>query len=104
MMQDLISNFYRLIYTRSFQDRIAEHLQQHAGAPDLLDSLIVAFGSGNGMSYGANQGGPPMVQGVATRNNHHRPRTKGNAKSTVSTLGRAHYRSRIDEYFHMNNG
>lgn len=93
----------RLLISLIGKDRIADHLQQHAGAPDLLDSLVTAFGSHNGHSYGHTQGGPPMVQGTATRNNHHRPRTAGNAKSTVSTLGRAHYRSRIDEYFHMNS-
>lgn len=84
------------------KDRIAEHLQQHAGDPDLLDSLVEKLGGHGSPSFGSTLGGPPQVAGAGTRSNHHATRTKGNAKSTVSTLGRAHYRSRIDEYFHMN--
>jgi hypothetical protein len=49
------------------KDRIAEHLQQHAGDPDLLDSLIEQFGGHGAPSFGSTPGGPPLVAGVGAR-------------------------------------
>ena len=86
---------------------MAEHLQQHAGEPDILDSLVRAF-SGSLKQGGASadirerlSAPPDMAAKRKGGDKTRRVRALGATKSPVGTMGPAHYRSRIDEYFHM---
>lgn len=85
---------------------MAEHLQQHAGETDVLDSLVTAF-SGQlkqgGVSAGIRErlSAPPDMKDNGKKRKG--PRVLGPTKSPVATMGPAAFRSRIDEYFHCHH-
>ncbi|CAE7471756.1 unnamed protein product, partial [Symbiodinium microadriaticum] len=89
------------------KERVAEHLQQHIGEADVLESLVSAF-SGHLKQGGASAGirerlsaPPDMKDASAKKRKGHR--VLGATKSPVATMGPAAFRSRIDEYFHANH-
>jgi len=81
------------------KERIAEHLQKHAGEGDVLDSLVTHFSGSLGGSGGDDA--PPSRNSGAP----HSPKKKrilGVAKGSVGTMGRPALRSRSDQYFYEN--
>lgn len=90
------------------KERIADHLQQHAGEADVLDSLISSF-SGQFRQGGAAAGirdrlsAPPDMNHNSPGHKKKGARILGATRSPVATMGPAAFRSRIDEYFHTAN-
>lgn len=78
------------------KERIAEHLQKHAGEGDILDSLVAHFAGtlNNGTGDGSN------ISPSHNSSSSKKKRILGATKGNVGTMGRPAFRSRSDQYFH----
>ena len=100
------------VLTPLTQERIAEHLQKHAGDGDILDSLIASFGG----SCSAPRASKYGLLWLSVSLTHHSslcivsstsPKKKKFLGSTASkggsgTMGKPAMRSRSDQYFFEN--
>jgi hypothetical protein len=88
------------------KERIADHLQSHAGEEDILESLITSFSGQfkqNSLSADIRErlSAPPQMNVPGSQKKKSGTRILGQTKSPVATMGPPAYRSRIDEYFHI---